>query len=330
MDIFNNAQKAWLLLEDGTLYEGYGLGCAEDTVGELVFNTSVVGYQEILTDPANANNIVVETFPLTGNYGVNREHDLHDSITAKGWVVREWCAQPSNFRCEGRIDEYLEQKKISAIFDLDTRAITRKLRDGGVQNALITRKDPTGNIAQLTEQLKNHQKPMPAWVDYKETFTFEKLDAKYNITMVNYGIRKDVIAALMARGCRVTVVPSCCTEKQVLDTRCSRSVRRRRSGGAAHQLRPAGKCNRRCTGNGCCPDEERRADAGHRPGTSADGTGNGGQRGEDALRSPRSKLPGHRTCQRQDLYHLPEPRLHRQGRSGVRCGQPPQFQRQDL
>lgn len=121
MDIFNNAQKAWLLLEDGTLYEGYGLGCAEDTVGELVFNTSVVGYQEILTDPANANNIVVETFPLTGNYGVNREHDLHDSITAKGWVVREWCAQPSNFRCEGRIDEYLEQKKISAIFDLDTR-----------------------------------------------------------------------------------------------------------------------------------------------------------------------------------------------------------------
>ena len=217
MDIFNNAQKAWLLLEDGTLYEGYGLGCAEDTVGELVFNTSV-GYQEILTDPANANNIVVETFPLTGNYGVNREHDLHDSITAKGWVVREWCAQPSNFRCEGRIDEYLEQKKISAIFDLDTRAITRKLRDGGVQNALITRKDPTGNIAQLTEQLKNHQKPMPAWVDYKETFTFEKLDAKYNITMVNYGIRKDVIAALMARGCRVTVVPSCCTEKQVLDT----------------------------------------------------------------------------------------------------------------
>jgi CPSaseIIsmall: carbamoyl-phosphate synthase, small subunit len=81
---FNNAQKAWLLLEDGTLYEGYGLGCAEDTVGELVFNTSVVGYQEILTDPANANNIVVETFPLTGNYGVNREHDLHDSITAKG------------------------------------------------------------------------------------------------------------------------------------------------------------------------------------------------------------------------------------------------------
>ena len=114
MDIFNNAQKAWLLLEDGTLYEGYGLGCAEDTVGELVFNTSVVGYQEILTDPANANNIVVETFPLTGNYGVNREHDLHDSITAKGWVVREWCAQPSNFRCEGRIDEYLEQKESCA------------------------------------------------------------------------------------------------------------------------------------------------------------------------------------------------------------------------
>ena len=144
MDIFNNAQQAWLVLEDGTVYEGYGLGSSEDAIGELVFNTSVVGFQEILTDPANANNIIVETFPLTGNYGVNHENDLHESITARGWVIREWCAQPSNFRMEGRIDEYLEKKNISAIFDLDTRAITRKIRDGGVQNALITRTNPEG------------------------------------------------------------------------------------------------------------------------------------------------------------------------------------------
>ena len=109
MDIFNNAQQAWLVLEDGTVYEGYGLGSSEDAIGELVFNTSVVGFQEILTDPANANNIIVETFPLTGNYGVNHENDLHESITARGWVIREWCAQPSNFRMEGRIDEYLEK-----------------------------------------------------------------------------------------------------------------------------------------------------------------------------------------------------------------------------
>lgn len=219
MDIFNNAQQAWLVLEDGTVYEGYGLGSSEDAIGELVFNTSVVGFQEILTDPANANNIIVETFPLTGNYGVNHENDLHESITARGWVIREWCAQPSNFRMEGRIDEYLEKKNISAIFDLDTRAITRKIRDGGVQNALITRTNPEGCKDELVAKIKAWKKPMPAWVNYNEKVSFEKLDSKYSITMVNYGIRKDVINALMARGCRVTVVPASYTEKEIMETK---------------------------------------------------------------------------------------------------------------
>ena len=155
MDIFNNAQQAWLVLEDGTVYEGYGLGSSEDAIGELVFNTSVVGFQEILTDPANANNIIVETFPLTGNYGVNHENDLHESITARGWVA----------------------------------------------------------------QIKAWKKPMPAWVNYNEKVSFEKLDSKYSITMVNYGIRKDVINALMARGCRVTVVPASYTEKEIMETK---------------------------------------------------------------------------------------------------------------
>lgn len=218
MDIFNNAQKAWLLLEDGTVYEGYGLGSSEDAIGELVFNTSVVGFQEILTDPANANNIVVETFPLTGNYGVNHENDLHESMTARGWVIREWCAQPSNFRCEGRIDEYLENKKISAIFDLDTRSITRKVRDGGVQKALITRSNPRENKEVLMAKIKAWQPPTPAWVNYNEKVTFEKLDAKYSVTMVNYGIRNDIIKALMARDCKVTVVPASYTEKQIMET----------------------------------------------------------------------------------------------------------------
>ena len=176
MDIFKNAQKAWLLLEDGTLYEGYGLGSAEDAIGELVFNTSVVGFQEILTDPANANNIVVETFPLTGNYGVNHENDLHESITARGWVVREWCPQPSNFRCEGRIDEFLEKKNISAIFDLDTRAITRKIRDGGVQKALITRQDPRTQMDAALAKIKAWKPGCPAWVGYQDKVTFDKLD----------------------------------------------------------------------------------------------------------------------------------------------------------
>ena len=219
MDIFNNAQKAWLLLADGTVFEGFGVGCDEDAIGELVFNTSVVGYQEILTDPANANNIVVDTFPLEGNYGVNPEHELHDSMTAKGWVVREWCENPSNFRCEGRIDKYLEEKKISAIFDVDTRAITRKIRDEGVMPALITRKNPVDNMEALLAQLKGWKEPMPAWADFNDKVSFNKLDAKYNITMVNYGIRRDIINALMERGANVTVVPATYTEQEILATK---------------------------------------------------------------------------------------------------------------
>ena len=105
MDIFNNAQKAWLLLEDGTVYEGYGLGCREDAIGELVFNTGVAGFQEILTDPANANSIVVADLPAGGR--LRRDQRGRSASTAsqhRGWVVREWRAQPSNFRSEGRID----------------------------------------------------------------------------------------------------------------------------------------------------------------------------------------------------------------------------------
>ena len=236
MDIFNNSQKAWLLLEDGTIYEGYGLGCSEDAIGELVFNTGVVGFQEILTDPANANNIIVETFPLVGNYGVTSENDLHDSITARGWVVREWCAQPSNFRSEGRIDEFLERKKISAIFDLDTRAITRKLRDEGVQRGLITRKNPAGHEQELMEQIKSWKAPASAWVNYDEKINYDKLDAKYSITMLNYGIRNDVVKALMERGCRITIVPASCTAQ-----RCWTPILTPSSCAAAQALRPSSR-----------------------------------------------------------------------------------------
>ena len=165
--------KATLILANGSVFSGTSIGGTSDRICEMVFNTSMTGYQEILTDPANANNIIVETFPLTGNYGVNHENDLHESITARGWVIREWCAQPSNFRMEGRIDEYLEKKNISAIFDLDTRAITRKIRDGGVQNALITRTNPEGCKDELVAKIKAWKKPMPAWVNYNEKENIE-------------------------------------------------------------------------------------------------------------------------------------------------------------
>lgn len=222
MDIFKGAKKASLLLQDGTSYTGLHVGAQKEAIGELVFNTSVVGFQEILTDPANSSNIVVETFPLTGNYGVNPENDLSSQTTAKGWVIREWCDAPSNFRCEGRIDQWLEEKGISAVFDIDTRALTRHLRECGSMLGIITLEElDEGKKAELLEKLKQYQRPVPAWKENRQLVTYQKDSAKepsWNITMIDFGVRSDIIKAFLDRGCKVTVVPSAYTEKQIRET----------------------------------------------------------------------------------------------------------------
>lgn len=219
MDIFSNAQRAYLLLEDGSVYAGYSVGSKAEAIGELSFNTSVVGFQEILTDPANSNNMIVETFPLVGNYGVSQGNDLNPHTTARGYIVREWCDKPSNFLCEGRIDEYLEQKGITGIFDLDTRALTRKVRDQGNMLAVITTEELTDAKKQeLAQKMKDYKRPVPAWKTNDQVLTFGSENAKYRLTMVDYGARADVIRALVARDCRVTLVPASWTAAQVKET----------------------------------------------------------------------------------------------------------------
>lgn len=220
MEIFKDAKKASLLLQDGSIIKGYSLGSKKDAIGELVFNTSVVGFQEILTDPSNANNIVVETFPLTGNYGVNAENNLSDKDTAKGWIVREWCDIPSNFRSEGSIDKWLEEKNITAIFDIDTRALTRKVRNtkGSLLAAITTEELIIEKQTQLLEQLKNYKRPLPAWKQNETVITHEKENPNYAVTVVDYGVRKDVVNALINRGCKVTIVPASFTAEQVKAT----------------------------------------------------------------------------------------------------------------
>ena len=120
-------RKAYLVLADGSVYEGQGFGAETSAIGELVFTTGMVGYIETLTDPSYAGQIVMQTFPLIGNYGII-EDDSEGSVHARGYVVREWCEAPSNFRSQYDLDAFLKDRGIPGISGLDTRAITRRIR----------------------------------------------------------------------------------------------------------------------------------------------------------------------------------------------------------
>ena len=133
--------KAYLVLADGTVFEGSAFGADVEATGEAVFTTGVVGYAETLINPCYAGQIVIQTFPLAGNYGVIGE-DLSGDCAAAGFVVREWCESPSNFRCQYDLDSWLKQQNIPGICGIDTRALTRKLREEGAMNAVICRSIP--------------------------------------------------------------------------------------------------------------------------------------------------------------------------------------------
>ena len=127
--------KRYLILEDGTIYEGEAFGADAQSIGELVFNTGVVGYIETLTDPSYYGQIVMQTFPMIGNYGIIEE-DFEGECRVRGYVVREWCRHPSNFRAQYDLDTFLKNHGVPGICGVDTRAITQHIRDRGVMNAM--------------------------------------------------------------------------------------------------------------------------------------------------------------------------------------------------
>ena len=142
--------KRYLILEDGTTMQGYGFGATGEAMGELVFTTSMVGYMETITDPSYAGQIVVQTFPSIGNYGVMTSDVESETPALNAYIVREWCQEPSNFRCEGVLDTFLQEKNVVGLSGIDTRALTRKLRRSGTMNAMIT-DDPTVTEARLQQ-----------------------------------------------------------------------------------------------------------------------------------------------------------------------------------
>ena len=141
MSLFNKGEKAYLMLANGRVFEGYSFGAKGTVIGEVVFTTGLTGYQETLTDPSYYGQIVTQTFPLIGNYGVNSQDSESAKSYVSGYIVREWCNAPSNFRCEGNINDFLTEHNIIGICGIDTRCLTRIIRESGVMNGVITTED---------------------------------------------------------------------------------------------------------------------------------------------------------------------------------------------
>ena len=209
--------KATLILANGSVFSGISIGSTSDRICEMVFNTSMTGYQEILTDPSYAGQGVVMSYPLIGNYGVNSEDNESSRPWVEALVVRHLSPRGSNFRCEDTLDNYLKKHDISGIENVDTRALTKILRSQGSMNGMLTCAEHF-NVAEIMEKLKN----------YKVTGTVERVTRKepevfpaygeerHHVAMMDFGVKQNMIECLRRRGCKVTAVPAFTKAEELL------------------------------------------------------------------------------------------------------------------
>lgn len=218
--------QAYLILANGMVFAGQSVGCPGTTVGEVVFATGMVGFQETLTDPSYYGQIITQTYPLIGNYGMNSEDNESSKVWARGYIVREACTAPSNFRCEVTLDAFLKQHGIIGISDIDTRQLTRTLRESGVMNGAITTEfDPAQDKAAL-------QALLPTLQDYAVTGAVDAVTCKapqiheptggvaqdetpLHIALLDLGCKNNIVRCLAKRGCRVTVLPGTTTAEEL-------------------------------------------------------------------------------------------------------------------
>jgi len=206
--------KAFLILEDGTVFAGKSIGRAREVISEIVFNTSMTGYLEVLTDPSYAGQAVTMTYPLIGNYGIC----YNDMESERGWpdgfIVRELSRMPSNFRSEDTLQHFLEKNDIPGIAGIDTRALTKILREKGTMNGMITTNE-NYNLDEVLPKLKEYKVTgVVQKVSRKEKESFvpgdiqsEKAAADKNIAVIDVGTKRNIIRCLLNRGCNVTVYP---------------------------------------------------------------------------------------------------------------------------
>jgi len=207
-------KKAILALEDGTIFKGINFGIDGEVVGEVVFNTGMTGYQEVLTDPSYSGQIVTMTYPLIGNYGVNKDDVESSKPQVKGFIVREACKTPSNWRSVETLNDFLIQNNIIAIEGIDTRALTRILREKGTMKGMITTNE-NFNFKEKEEKIKSFEIKNP--VDEVTTKEAKVYEGKgYKIVLIDLGVKLNIIRSIQKRNCKVIVLPANTLPKEIM------------------------------------------------------------------------------------------------------------------
>ena len=208
--------NAYLILENGTVFAGKSFGYAGETTGEVVFTTAMTGYLETLTDPSYYGQIVTQTFPLIGNYGVIPSDFESKKPYLKAYIVRQWCQHPSNFRSEGLLDTFLKENKIIGLCGIDTRALTKIVREHGVMNAKIASGDAVTD--ELLAELKQYKV-----IDAVKNVTcgresaYNPAEKKRKVVMWDFGAKENIVRELVNRGCEVVRVPAHTSAERILE-----------------------------------------------------------------------------------------------------------------
>ncbi len=220
--------NGYIILEDGKVFKGRSFGASGESVGEVVFNTSMTGYQEILTDPSYASQIVTMTYPLIGNYGVNEEDVESGRIQVAGFVVKEACRYPSNYTSVSSLPDYLKENGIIGVEGVDTRAITRHIRLSGSMKAVIYAGEKEPDIEEILSRISSW--PGLEGVDtVKDVTCSEQFDfsdptsravdteERFHVAAYDFGSKYNILRILSSMGCRVTVVPASTPAEEILE-----------------------------------------------------------------------------------------------------------------
>ncbi|MDR3345335.1 MAG: carbamoyl phosphate synthase small subunit [Oscillospiraceae bacterium] len=207
--------QAWLVLEDGSVWDGEARGAFRETACEVVFNTSMTGYLEVLTDPSYAGQGIVMTYPMIGNYGVEPEDFESARLQPSCFIVRELCAHPSNFRCTGTLEDLLRAQGIPCIAGVDTRALVKKLRESGTMRGLLT-DDISDPDAQIAKAQGFAQIDLVQGVSVTEKIRRGIQNTGASIALLDCGTKNNIARSLLERGCRVTQYPSSASAAEIL------------------------------------------------------------------------------------------------------------------
>jgi carbamoyl-phosphate synthase small subunit len=214
---------AYLLLEDGSIFKGKSFGKSTHALGEVVFNTSMTGYQEMLTDPSYAGQIVVPTYPIIGNYGINNIYNESMKAQVSGFVVRQYTEEPSHYDSETTINDFLRNQNVPGIYDVDTRAITKRIRNTGVMKGIITIGNSLDQAKKMLDAADNYDqinfvdKVTTSNIYHWDNLSYTKKDTnRLNILVTDFGVKYNILRLLKHKNCNVTVLPAKTNADEIL------------------------------------------------------------------------------------------------------------------